>query len=61
MLMELNRDFCPCEDVGRYTIEDLSKMMRDIDFVMFFTKSEHGELAGRPMSNNGEVDYDVSA
>ena len=36
----------------------LSKEMRDIDFAMLFTRTEGGELAGRPMSNNGEVEYD---
>ena len=41
-----------------YTLSDLAKKMRDIDFAMLFTRSEGGELAGRPMSNNGEVEYE---
>ncbi len=40
-----------------YTINELSLKMADIDFAMLFTKSENGELSGRPMSNNGEVEY----
>lgn len=41
-----------------YTLSDLSKKMRDIDFAMLFTRSAGGELAGRPMSNNGAVEYE---
>lgn len=33
-----------------YTITELSKKMREIDFAMLFTKSEGGEMAGRPMT-----------
>lgn len=40
-----------------YTMKELSEKMRSIDFAMLFTKSDSGELAGRPMSNNGEVEY----
>lgn len=40
------------------SITDISKDMRHIDFAMLFTQSEEDQLAGRPMSNNGEVDYD---
>ena len=43
--------------MANYTMSELSKKMRDIDFAMLFTKSEGGEVAGRPMSNNGEVEY----
>jgi general stress protein 26 len=39
------------------SLGELAKKMRDIDFAMLFTKSDTGELAGRPMSNNGEVEY----
>lgn len=42
----------------KFTLTDMAKVMRDIDFAMLFTRSEGGELAGRPMSNNQEVDYD---
>lgn len=40
------------------TLTDLAKKMRGVDFAMLFTTTDNGALAGRPMSNNGDVDYD---
>lgn len=40
------------------TLRDLAKEMRDIDFTMLTTRTEDGSLASRPMSNNGEVEYE---
>ena len=40
------------------TMSDLAKAMAKMDFAMLTTKSEGGMLASRPMSNNGDVDYD---
>jgi general stress protein 26 len=40
------------------TLADLSKKMQDIDFSMLFTHATSGAMAGRPMSNNGDVEYD---
>lgn len=40
------------------TITDIAEAMRDIDFTMLFTHSADGTLAGRPMSNNRDVDFD---
>ncbi len=40
------------------TLSDISEEMRDIDFCMLTTRTESGGLAGRPMSNNRDVDYD---
>jgi len=40
------------------TLADISEKMRDIDFAMLTTRTEGGALAGRPMSNNREVDFD---
>ena len=40
------------------TLPDLSSKMADIDFAMLFTKTTGGEIGGRPMSNNGDVEYD---
>jgi general stress protein 26 len=40
------------------TLPELAKKMQKIDFCMMITKSEFGAIASRPMSNNGEVDYD---
>jgi len=31
--------------------------VRDIDFAMLLTRTESGEIAGRPMSNNRDVEY----
>lgn len=36
----------------------LSDNMRRIDFGMLSTRTEEGAFASRPMSNNGEVDYE---
>ena len=39
-------------------LKELSKKMRHIDFTMLTTRTPSGALTSRPMSNNGEVDYD---
>ena len=41
-----------------WTLQDLSKRMKSIDFCFLSTHSQNGTIAGRPMSNNGDVDYD---
>lgn len=40
------------------TIKKIAGMMRDLDFCMLTTKADDGQLRARPMSNNGEVDFD---
>lgn len=40
------------------TLEDLSKQLRKIDFCMLCTNTESGQISTRPMSNNGDVEYD---
>src|SRR5205814_1030635 len=40
------------------TLSKVAKMMRDLDFCMFTTRTEDGEIHARPMSNNGEVEFD---
>jgi general stress protein 26 len=40
------------------SISDLSEKMKDMDFCTMTTVTEDGELSGRPMSNNREVDYE---
>jgi len=40
------------------TLPELAKKMADIDFAMLQTFTSSGEIAGRPMSNNGDVEYD---
>ncbi|TYC52497.1 pyridoxamine 5'-phosphate oxidase [Rhodobacterales bacterium] len=41
-----------------HSLEDLSSEMRKIDFCMLTSKTTGGALSSRPMSNNGDVDYD---
>jgi general stress protein 26 len=40
------------------TLEDLSSHLRKIDFCMLCTNAGAGRIATRPMSNNGDVEYD---
>ena len=44
--------------MGKMDLNDVSKQMRDIDFVMLQTRTDGGQIAGRPMSNNKDVEYD---
>lgn len=44
--------------VAEMTLKDLSDKMAKIDFAMLSTHTEGGAVASRPMSNNGEVEYD---
>jgi general stress protein 26 len=40
------------------SLEDLSAKMRKIDFCMLSTREGDGGVSTRPMSNNGDVEYD---
>ncbi|MEO6387616.1 MAG: pyridoxamine 5'-phosphate oxidase family protein [Croceibacterium sp.] len=40
------------------TLADISEAMRDIDFCMLVSRAADGAIAGRPMSNNREVEYE---
>ncbi|MBW9117997.1 pyridoxamine 5'-phosphate oxidase family protein [Rhizobium cauense] len=40
------------------TLVDLSSHLRKIDFCMLCTHTRSGGIATRPMSNNGDVEYD---
>jgi general stress protein 26 len=40
------------------SLAELSKKMRATDVAMLSTIAENGAIAGRPMSHNGEVEYD---
>ena len=40
------------------TLSDLADKIAKIDICMLSTHTEGGAIAGRPMSNNGEVEYD---
>ena len=39
-------------------IKKVAKLMRDLDFCMLTTVAKRGGLHSRPMSNNGEVEFD---
>jgi general stress protein 26 len=39
-------------------LDEIADKLRDIDFAMLMTRTESGEIAGRPMSNNRDVEYD---
>ncbi|MET0937121.1 MAG: pyridoxamine 5'-phosphate oxidase family protein [Luteibacter sp.] len=40
------------------SLHELARKMAGIDFAMLQTHTASGEIAGRPMSNNGDVAYD---
>lgn len=40
------------------TLKDLAQKMGKIDFAMLTTTTDGGQLATRPMSNNGDVEFD---
>jgi general stress protein 26 len=40
------------------TLSELSKKMAKLDFAMMATRGANGMLTARPMSNNGEVEYE---
>jgi len=44
--------------MAELSLTDISEKMRDIDFAVLSTRTEGGAVAGRPMSNNRQVDYD---
>ena len=44
--------------MSEMTLKDLSKKMAKLDFAMLATRSLDGGSTARPMSNNGDVDYD---
>lgn len=43
------------------SLADIAEKMRDIDFAMLSTRAANGAIAGRPMSNNRQVDFDGDA
>jgi general stress protein 26 len=40
------------------TLEDVTAIMKDLDICMLTTTTTNGMLVSRPMSNNGQVEYD---
>lgn len=43
--------------MSKLSLQDLSDRMRAIDIAMLSTYADNGAIASRPMSNNGDVDY----
>jgi general stress protein 26 len=39
-------------------LTSVAKLLKKLDICILTTRAESGELHGRPMSNNGEVEYD---
>ncbi len=44
--------------MSQRSLSEVAKKMRDIDIAMLSTHTDGGAIAARPMSNNGEVEYD---
>lgn len=44
--------------MGQKTLSEVAKTLKDIDFMMLLTHTDDGQIAGRPMSNNRDVEYD---
>ena len=49
------------QTAGREAIPDIARLLKSIDTCMFATRGDDGELHARPMSNNGEVEWDGSS
>ncbi|MDB5691948.1 MAG: pyridoxamine 5-phosphate oxidase [Alphaproteobacteria bacterium] len=47
--------------MAEMSLADIAEKMRDIDFAILSTRTEGGAIAGRPMSNNREVEFDGDA
>jgi general stress protein 26 len=44
--------------MSHLSLAEIAEKMRDMDFTILTTRTEGGALAGRPMSNNREVEFD---
>ncbi len=40
------------------SLGEIAEILKDVDFVMLNTHADEGTIAGRPMSNNRDVEYD---
>ena len=47
--------------MSKLSLAEISEKLRDIDFAMLSTRTEGGAVAGRPMSNNRQVEFDGDA
>ncbi|WP_337269943.1 pyridoxamine 5'-phosphate oxidase family protein [Oryzifoliimicrobium ureilyticus] len=44
--------------MSEMSLSDIASKIKKIDFCMMSTKGSQGEISNRPMSNNGDVEYD---
>jgi general stress protein 26 len=44
--------------MSKMSLSDIASKMASIDFAMLSTSTSNGNIAARPMSNNGDVEYD---
>jgi general stress protein 26 len=44
--------------MSKKSLAEIAKEMADIDIAILSTHTENGEIANRPMSNNGDVTHD---
>lgn len=51
------------QDFGRanWTLEAVSKILSDVDLAMLMTQTQDGLIAGRPMSNNRNVEFNCNS
>ena len=54
-----NEEAAPTQ--GREAVPAIAEQLRRIDTCMLATRGDDGELHARPMSNNGEVEWDGSS
>lgn len=43
--------------MSQMTLSDIAEILKDIDFVMLNSRTDGDRIAGRPMSNNRDVEY----
>ena len=46
------------DSAQRDDLASVAQLLKRLDICMFTTRAANGELHGRPMSNNGEVEFD---
>jgi general stress protein 26 len=44
--------------MATWKLNELSRKMKDLDICMLSTQGDDGDINARPMSNNGDVEYD---
>jgi len=44
--------------MANWKLQDVSKKMKELDICLLSSQTDEGEINARPMSNNGDVEYD---